>query len=212
MATGNDLIFDTSGLNALADDPEYRAIAQSFGSGFRVRISETNISEIVATKDPARREQFLKLCQFLVHAGEGIKPYHSILEEMSRGHSSNPKDFDWRNIDIRFPELETEIARREFRRDADLATEVREHNRLVNKQFEELYKDAREKFEPVFRQADAERIAPAKVIDYIQAKGSPFWRLVSDIYERPTSRSLNEDEAREFIERCPPAKAIFFHA
>jgi hypothetical protein len=37
------LIFDTSSLNALADDGESQIIAKALGEGFLVRLSETNI-------------------------------------------------------------------------------------------------------------------------------------------------------------------------
>jgi hypothetical protein len=121
MAPKPNIIFDTSALNALADDPEQRALVRGLNIGVRLRLSETNISEIVATGDPESRIRLLDLCKRLVHVGEAIKPYHWILEEMCREHAANPSHFDWRGVDIRFRELEEEIARRTFLGDPDLA-------------------------------------------------------------------------------------------
>src|SRR6266566_194266 len=57
------IIFDTSALNALADEPESEAIVKSLGIGFRVRLSETSLAEIGATPRPERREELLALCR-----------------------------------------------------------------------------------------------------------------------------------------------------
>ncbi len=76
------LIFDTSSLNALADDGESQIIAKALGEGFLVRLSETNIAEIGANPKIERRDKLLALCRHLVHAGECIIPYHAIIEEL----------------------------------------------------------------------------------------------------------------------------------
>ena len=47
------LIFDTSGLNQLADDVEFYVLQLGIWFGFFVRITETNTAEIVATTDVA---------------------------------------------------------------------------------------------------------------------------------------------------------------
>jgi hypothetical protein len=60
------LIFDTSSLNALADDGESQIIAKALGEGFLVRLSETNISEIGANPKIERRDKLLALCRRLV--------------------------------------------------------------------------------------------------------------------------------------------------
>ena len=79
MPTKSSIIFDTSGLNALADDPEARPIVTSLNMGFWVRLSERSICEIAATSDTMRRTQLLDLCRYLVHAGEVMLPLHVIL-------------------------------------------------------------------------------------------------------------------------------------
>jgi hypothetical protein len=68
------IIFDTSGLNALADDPDSALIVRSLGAGFRVLISETSICEVVGTSKPERRVLLLDLCTHLVHAGDRELP------------------------------------------------------------------------------------------------------------------------------------------
>jgi len=88
------IIFDTSGLNALAGDPESQLIVKCLSVGFKVLLSETNISEVVATSKPEHRARLLDLCRHLVHAGDAIKPYYEILQLMSRAHAANPSGID----------------------------------------------------------------------------------------------------------------------
>ncbi len=108
------MIFDTSGLNGLTDDPDSQSLIKSLGIGFGVRLSETSLSELSATPTPARREQLLSVCRHLVHAGECIRPYNWILEELTQMHARNPDHFDWKELNIRGPELDfVQLKRRE---------------------------------------------------------------------------------------------------
>jgi len=198
------IMFDTSGLNALADDPESGAVVRSLGVGFKVLLSETNVTEIVSTTDPARRERLLGICQHLVSAGICVNPHHGISHELARGHLANPSRFDWRQIDIRFPELEVEIARREFLADPELALEACTHNKATNKQFVAMYKEVREEFEPLLN-----RDEPITVSTVIEALDEgPLWKLAGDFYKSGTGIDLDEAGSRKFIDACPPLRAL----
>jgi len=206
----SSIIFDTSGLNALVDDPDSALIVKSLNVGFRVRLSETSICEVVGTSRPERRERLLDLCRHLVHAGEGMVPFHEIIQGMSRAHATNSSVFDWRRVDVRWPELEEEIARRTFITDADLAKDVKADNKSWNKQFEEMWRDARAKFEPELTVDGAEPISVTAVFEALEAEDSPLWQLAADIYKTTTGLDLSRNEAKAFAEACPPAKAMLF--
>ena len=47
--------FDTSGINAVAGDPDSVALTAVIEAGFMPRLNATNIEEIVATPDAGRR-------------------------------------------------------------------------------------------------------------------------------------------------------------
>src|SRR5258708_3279600 len=119
-----ELIFDTSALNALADEPESTAILRSIGIGFVTRLTETSLSEIAATPDLDRREQLIAVARHLVHAGEGIRPYNWIVAELTKRHAANPARFNWQTLMVRGPELEMEIARGEMLGGDELADAI----------------------------------------------------------------------------------------
>lgn len=202
------IIFDASGLNALADDPESRVIVSTLGIGFKVLLTETNICEVAATKDAERRMQLLNLCRYLIHDGEGINPFHEIVQLLARAHAANPLQFDWRAVDVRWPELEDEIARRRILGTQELADEVRIDNRLSNKEFQDMWQDARVKFE-----ADLKGQGPISVDGVFEAladANSPLWRLAANIYARTTGIELTGAKAKTLAEACPPMRAILY--
>ncbi|MGA3328872.1 MAG: hypothetical protein ABSF45_30850 [Terriglobia bacterium] len=53
------LTFDTSAINKLADDGHLRALVGGLGSGFFVRLTFTNVEEVVASTTGERRRKLL---------------------------------------------------------------------------------------------------------------------------------------------------------
>jgi hypothetical protein len=79
----------------------------------------------------------------------------------------------------------------------------------VNRRFEDMWREARAKFEPAFTRELGEAPSVRDVLEAAQAEGGPLWSLASDIYKRPTGKDLTEGEVRSFLDRCPPIRAVF---
>lgn len=118
------LIFDTSGLNALAKDKESAVLTTCLGIGSRVRLTETNLAEVGSTPDSALRAKLLNACQRVVGAGECIGPYHWIVEQQVKLHATRPDLYTWERVDIRLRALENEVAQPQFLTDDSLAEEM----------------------------------------------------------------------------------------
>jgi hypothetical protein len=202
------IIFDTSGLNELLDDRESQPIVKGLGVGFRVRLTETNVTEIGATTNPARREKLLTLCQHLAFSGECIKPYHWIVEEVTRKHAAHPSGFDWQGINLQFPELQEELARREFLGKDEMAAEIQTDCEARSDEFESVYQGARLAFDRIFEEPGAERPPISKLIEGLKKDGGALWRIATGIYKRATGKELSELEIRAFVDACPPFHAL----
>lgn len=198
------VIFDTSALNALADESEANAIATSLGIGWRVRLSETCLSEVGATKTPARRETLLELCRRLQYSGECIRPYNWIIETLTLSHARNPDDFDWRAIDLRGPEIEEQIARPTLLGTDSLAEEIRADFKAKRSQFESIHADARARF-PL----DSEEQLPSllEVIELERSNGA-LWKHGASLYGRASDVQIDEEGICGFISKCPPFHAL----
>jgi hypothetical protein len=204
----SELIFDTSGLNALADDPSSPAIIKSLGLGFIVRLSETSIAEIAATRDSARRNRLLDVCRHMVYAGECIRPYNLIIEQLTQAHAKDGARFNWETLSVRGPELEEELARRDFLGKDEIAEEILEDFKAHSKEFEAIYKAARPAFDKLFEPADAERPPVSGLIAALKIPGGAFWKQGAGMYKRGCGREIDEAGIRQFIATCPPFHAV----
>jgi len=198
-------MFDTSALNALADEPDSQKIVSGLSIGFQALLSETNLSEIAATSEQARRDRLIRLCRHLVYAGECVRPYNWIIETQTKNHAQNPGQFLWTQLPIRGAEIEEEIVRPEFYGTDELADEILSDFKARRREFEAIYRDTRARFDPIFAQNDAERPTLAELIDVL--KRGAFWGLASGIYKRGCGREIDEAGIKRFIEACPPFNA-----
>jgi hypothetical protein len=202
------LIFDTSGLNALADDAESNHLAKSLGIGFQVRISETSLSEIGACSRAERRGQLLALCRHLVHAGECIRPYNWIIGELTKSHASNPARFDWKALDIRGRELEDELTRPEFLGTDGLAEETSADFEAKSEDFEAVYRDARPIFDAIVEGRERERPPISEFITALKADSGSLWHLCGGVYSRGCGKEMDIPAMRVFVDACPPFNAM----
>jgi hypothetical protein len=201
------LIFDTSGLNALADDRESLILAKALGEGFLVRLSETNISEVGANPKTERREKLLALCRRLVHAGECIIPYHAILVELAKAHSRNPASFRWESVPIRGRNIEAELTHPQYLGTDEAAQDILADFEANSATFEAVYRDARPAFDRIFKGKEKKRPTVSELIDMLKNRGA-FWKLGMGGYKRACGKDISEDGFRAFIDACPPFNAL----
>jgi hypothetical protein len=201
MDSRQKLIFDTSGLNGLADDPETTAIRQCIGMGFFVRLTETNIAEVGANSSRERRLELLALCQHLQTLGECVRPYNWIIQEQIKLHAFRRDIYHWQRPQIRSREIEHEVARPEFLTDDDIAEQIREDFRKHEGAFKTLFKDARLK---VPMEPEGRKMSVQEMFELSKVDGSPLWAMASDVYEQVSGRRPDELEIRGFVAACPP--------
>ena len=201
------LILDTSGLNALADEPEPLILAKSLGEGFLLRLSETNIEEIGANTELERREKLLTLCRFIVHAGECIIPYHSIIEHLAKAHAHNPAAFRWDSVPIRGRSIEQELTRPVYLGTDEAARDILADVQANSSTFEAVYKDARPAFDRIFEGKEEERPTVSGLIEILKERGA-YWKLGGGLYKRASGKDIDEDASRKFILVCPPFNAL----
>jgi len=206
MDSRERLIFDTSGLNALANEPDLPVIAKCLGISSCVRLTETNLAEIAATANTHKRSSLIETCQRLVGVGECIGPHHWIIEQQVRLHAARPDIFNWQRLDVRMRALEEEIARPRFLNDDTVAAESRAHFQQTARAFDQLFRDAREAF-PIPKDERIQITLP-DVVELSLAEGSAHWRMAADIYERYSGTRPSDDEVRAFVRLCPPFDAM----
>jgi hypothetical protein len=199
------IIFDTSALNAIADETASPANLGKLSAQFNIRLTETNLAEVGSTSRAERREQVLALCRRLGQRGECIKPYNWIIEELAKDHFRYPSIFDWRNIPLRSRAIEKELASGGFLGKQDTAEAMRDDAKSSDDEFKALFKEARDN---VGLSPSARELSLDQVVDILTSDGGALWKTGIGFYSRATGKELTETEIKEFIETCPPFHAM----
>jgi hypothetical protein len=170
-----------SSQNSLANEPDAAVIAKCLGISSCVRLTEANLAEIAATKNPEKRKKLVETCQRLVGIGECIGPHHWIIEQQVNLYATRPDIFNWQRIDVRMRALEEEITRPQFLNDDTVAAESRADFDRTEKEFGDLFRDARAAF-PIPK-SERIHITLPEVVELSLADGSAHWRMAADFYE-----------------------------
>jgi hypothetical protein len=201
-------IFDTSAINRFAE-PNRAAtnhpLIAGLKAGFWLRITATNVDEVIATETGAIRERLLNVCQELAGAGEVIQPFHVIIERHISEFEKRGSAYDWGRVDIRAPEYE-----RGFNYiDDELSKAQREHAAEVAVQFEQIYVDARPAFDELFHRSPGQRpSSAADLVKALQVPGGSFWAMAIKLYAAKAKSAPDEDTIRRFVDACPPFRAL----
>jgi hypothetical protein len=200
------LIFDTSSINRLADDPDSDALIAALRSGFHTRFTFTSVLEIIATTSGECRRKLAGVCKRLLCSGDCIDPQNEIIRKMVE-RFEQPSPFDWREVDVRFRDAEKEIARRDNFSD-DLAEKEREDARASNRTFVKFYADAKPAFDRLYEAGtDRPPISVSEWVAQSQIEGGPFWTFARKLYEYVAKKPADEPTIRRFVAECSP-----FHA
>lgn len=201
------VIFDTSAINALADERS-ASLEASLKAAFFFRQTETTVAEIAATQRLERRIELLNLCRRLLPAGECICPYHWIVQQMTLTHKLNPADFDWKAVDIVFPALNRELIQDEIF-DDELAKVQQPHAAQQNREFVSTFGSARDSLAEIFEQLPSEQPSDLRdLIMRLQQPGGAYWSFGKTLYDRVEEHNLSEAPIREFTAACPPFRAL----
>jgi hypothetical protein len=200
------LIFDTSGINALADDRESTVIVRGLPSAYLVGVTETVIAEVAANSNEARRLELLRIIERLLKFGMCVNPFHVIIERQGKAYLADRSGYEWRRVNVRFPEAEGEVVRQEV---IHLASEeTREALRKWDKDFRAIFSNARPAFQKLFDNRSGQRPSLQEVTDRMLGEGGAHRDIAINLFERGTGKRLSEAEVQDFTQRCLPFKAL----
>jgi hypothetical protein len=199
------LIFDTSAINKLAVDVDGDAIIRTLPLLYMVGITETSLSEIIATKNADDRRALLNVLKRLLARGKCIMPFNWIIEEQAKAYRRDPAAYDWRRLNVRVAMAEQEIARQEFMH--DLSERTRGELKQWDKQFKKIFRDAKPAFQNLFVPGQ-DRPSISEVTGRLLGEGGAHLEIGADLFERAINARPTVGEIKDFIERCPPFKAL----
>jgi hypothetical protein len=152
MRDGPVIILDTSVINRLAVDRKVGdPLMAVLNSGYAVRLTGTNVEEIIAARNGDERDRLLDVCKELLKGknAEIIRPFHELIEILI-SEFERIRSFDWRRVSLGLPEYEREVALRELI-DDDLSEKQRKYAAGMAAEFEKVFRDDRHHFEELFQ-------------------------------------------------------------
>jgi hypothetical protein len=132
-------------------------------------------------------------------------PFQWIVEEQAKAYQRDHLGYDWKRLNVRFEECENEIARQEIIH--SLSEETRASQRAWDKEFQNIYRDAKSAFQALF-EASEKRPSLREVTDKLLAEGGAHLEIGADLIEKAAGTRPSEADTKEFVERCPPFKAL----
>jgi hypothetical protein len=214
--------FDTSALNRLAQGDNPEPIIAEILARFDVRLPDMSIGEIYATKRTAKRENLNAVCRrFLNAGGQCLLPAHWIIGLLMRHFHKDPLAFDWREVQVRFREVEKVIDERTILGDEGLVSEQRSANREAQDEFEKMFGERRARFDDLV--ASGEAIRPKTFQEWFEPSrvdGGHYWRFARGLYATGFGRLSDlekqsvltdlpdRDMLKRFDDCCPPFRAF----
>jgi hypothetical protein len=206
--------FDTSAHNRLVEDgPLSEAVLAGIRSGLFFRFAGLSIEELVSTPDPVKRAALFSYCARL-QAGptDCLYPQNELIRLLVAEHFRDPSAFNWMTVDVRGWEYEDAIRRRYFVGDQDLASVQCQEFKDRQKSYKQTFSSLRPKLRKVF---DAHREAPPptlrEALSRLQGgEGKLIWGMGKLIYDRGAGTDAGEETVRQFMEVCPPFRALIY--
>jgi hypothetical protein len=205
--------FDTSSHNRLVEDgPLSEPVLAGLKSGLSFRFVGLSIDEMVATTNPAKRAALFAYCSRIQDGlSECIYPHNELIKRMVVEHHKNPDAFNWKTVDVKAREYERAIRTRELVDDEALSAEQKADLKARRKEYEDMWAGLRPELEEVFKK-HGEDPPPTfrEVIARMQAEGNLIWHMGKLLYDRAAETDASEATIKEFMEACPPFRALIY--
>ncbi len=205
--------FDTSTHNELLKDG-FRAeiVLAGLKSGLFFRFVGLSIDEMVATADPIKRTALFAYCARIQDGlSECIYPHNELTKRMVVEHHRSPAVFDWRTVDVRARDYERGIRRRELVADEKLSADQRMDLKARKKEYEDMWSGLRPELEAVFKKyGEAPPSTFRECIARLQSGSNLIWNMGKLLYDHVSETNASETTVREFIDACPPFRAIIY--
>lgn len=209
------VIFDTSALNKLANDPDVNSLFPGIKTAYFVRITGTMIGELVATESSERRRRLLAFERRLRSEGEIILPFAGIIAESIKSFKKDATTFDWRKIQIAFREAEQHLARNSF--SDEIAAAQKAQAIQLEDEFLSWFRQMQVRFEALFREKEGKPFGDSSdvlvhphlsdMIAGCMRDGGSMWLWAKILFSVGNSADVDEGTVRQFYDACPPFRA-----
>lgn len=206
--------FDTSAHNRLVKDgSRSEALLAGIKSGFFFRFAALSIEELVATPDPELRAALFSSCS-RIQAGPSdcLYPQNELIRLLIVAHFKNPTTFDWKTVDVSAPEYEDEIRSHKFVSDQQLTIQQGQEMKRRKTDYKEIFCKPHVQIQEIFEKYKEHPPATlGEAISRLQSGNAALiWNMGKWLYDRVAETDASEGYVRQFMNVCPPFRALIY--
>ena len=203
--------FNTDAHNRLTDDPRSESVLAEMKSMW-FRFSGTSIEELFATPSPRRNNLFASCRKIQSGPSECFLPSNLLTEQLILAHFHSPATFNWKTVDVRWPDCDRQLRKPGFFADEFVSTEQRAFQWERRQSDQQRFVKLRPKLQPIF---EAHREAPPttfwEAISRLDNVGnSAMWYKAQFYYDLVTTMDSTETRVKEFAAICLPFLCLIY--
>lgn len=203
--------FDTTAHNRLVDDSRSGSVLAGMKSMW-FRFAGLSIEALFAAPAARRTGLFASCRQIQIGPSECFLPSNLLTEQLILAHFSEPSGFNWKTVDVRWPDCDRQLRNPEFFADEPISKEQRDFQWERRQSDKERFVEPRPKLQPIF---DAHGEAPPttfrEAISRLDNVGnSAMWFKAQFYYDLVTTVDSTEATVKEFAASCPPFLSLIY--
>lgn len=200
------ITFDASAHNRLVyneDTARSEAVLAGINSGLSFRFAGLSVEELFATQNADDRAALWTSCRCLQRGrSESLLPSGLLITQMISQYSRDPANFDWKIVEVRWPDCDAAIRDPEFCLDDEVSKEQREFQKerreLARQQRERQRLSLRPEIQKIFKNYG--ELPPATFRPAIsrleKAEGGSVWAMAHGFYDRVSKTDSTDETVR----------------
>jgi len=197
--------FNTDAHNRLADDPRSGSILTEMKSMW-FRFAGLSIEELFAA--PAGRRDVLFASCRKIQSGpsECFLPSNLLTERLILAHFGDHAAFNWKTVDVRWPDCDRAIRNPKFSDDEPVSREQRDFQWERRQSDKQRFAELRPKLQPIFAaHGEAPPTTFREAITRLDNVGNgAMWLKAQFYYDLVTTMDSTHATVKEFAASCPP--------
>ena len=203
--------FDTSAHNQFVDDPRSESILTELKSMW-FRFAGLSIEELFAARTSRRDDLFASCREIQSGPSECFLPSNLLTEHLILAHFNDPATFNWKTVDVRWPDCDREIRDPKFYDDEPVSKEQRDFQWERRQSDKQRFASLRPKLRTIFEEhGEAPPTSFRDAISRLDNVGnSAMWYKSQFYYDLVTTMDSTEATVKEFAAACPPFLALIY--
>jgi hypothetical protein len=204
--------FDTNAHNRLVDDLRSESVLAEMKSMW-FRFAGLSMEELFATSPASRRNDLFTSCGKLQSGpSECFLPSNLLTEQLILAHFNDPAAFNWKTVDVRWPDCDRAIRDPKFYDDEPVSKEQRDFQWELRQSDKQRFVKLRPNLQPIFAaHGEAPPTTCQEAISRLDNVGNgAMWYQAQFYYDLVTTMDSTEATVKEFAAACPPFLALIY--